>query len=273
MAKVIYSGVSNKARKIKSCYVGVTDKARKITKAYIGMNNVARLCYTSDIYPVGTYWLIDSSGTKCYNSSGTLISSNSNTTSWACMDTGKYSIELHAYGGRGGTGYIDLYARHGGTSSNNYGRAGSGGGGGGSGAIWYNVSLTAGTSYSVSLSTGSSNTTFNSNAYYVACGSNGGAGGSATAGTGGSYGGYTSSGTRLGTSGSSGNKYSTSGRGSVSALSGGSGGSGGSTIGTYGSGGYGSDTPSYSISTSTYTKTYYDYGSGKPGAVIIRRTG
>ena len=47
MAKVIYTGVSSKARKIKSCYIGVGNKARKIKKAYVGINNKARLCYSS----------------------------------------------------------------------------------------------------------------------------------------------------------------------------------------------------------------------------------
>ena len=47
MAKVIYTGVSSKARKIKACYVGVSSKARKIKKAYVGISNKARLCYSS----------------------------------------------------------------------------------------------------------------------------------------------------------------------------------------------------------------------------------
>lgn len=47
MAKVIYTGVSSKARKIKACYIGVSNKARKIKKGYIGVNNIARLCYSS----------------------------------------------------------------------------------------------------------------------------------------------------------------------------------------------------------------------------------
>ena len=47
MARLIYTGVSNKARKIKKVYVGVSSKARKVKKAYVGVNNKARLCYSS----------------------------------------------------------------------------------------------------------------------------------------------------------------------------------------------------------------------------------
>jgi len=71
MAKVVYSGVSNKARKIKKIYVGISSKARKVKNAYIGVNNKARLCYSSinpisgDITTVGnvvtasnTTWIV-----------------------------------------------------------------------------------------------------------------------------------------------------------------------------------------------------------------------
>ena len=49
MAKVVYTGVSSKARKCKALYVGVSNKARKIKKGYVGVSNKARLFYTSDI--------------------------------------------------------------------------------------------------------------------------------------------------------------------------------------------------------------------------------
>lgn len=47
MAKVVYTGVNNIARKVKNIYVGVNGTARKVKKAYVGVNNVARLCYSS----------------------------------------------------------------------------------------------------------------------------------------------------------------------------------------------------------------------------------
>ena len=47
MAKGVYIGVDNKARKVKRMYVGVNGVARKIKKAYIGVGGVARLCYSS----------------------------------------------------------------------------------------------------------------------------------------------------------------------------------------------------------------------------------
>lgn len=54
MAKSIYIGVDNKARKVKKLYIGVNDKARKIKKGYIGVDGVARLFYYSDISKAGT---------------------------------------------------------------------------------------------------------------------------------------------------------------------------------------------------------------------------
>jgi hypothetical protein len=47
MAKGLYVGVSNVARKVKKAYVGVGDVARKVKKIYIGVNGVARLAYAS----------------------------------------------------------------------------------------------------------------------------------------------------------------------------------------------------------------------------------
>lgn len=47
MAKGIYIGVSNKARKVTDVYIGISNKARKVTKAYIGVGGVARLCYSA----------------------------------------------------------------------------------------------------------------------------------------------------------------------------------------------------------------------------------
>lgn len=47
MAKRIYVGVANKARKVAKAYVGVNGVARKIKKAYIGIGGVARPCFSS----------------------------------------------------------------------------------------------------------------------------------------------------------------------------------------------------------------------------------
>lgn len=49
MAKVLYTGVSSKARKTKKLYVGVGNKARKVKKAYIGVNGKARLFFSSGV--------------------------------------------------------------------------------------------------------------------------------------------------------------------------------------------------------------------------------
>lgn len=49
MAKVVYTGVSSKARKCKALYVGVNNKARKIKKGYVGVSNKARLFYNNAI--------------------------------------------------------------------------------------------------------------------------------------------------------------------------------------------------------------------------------
>ena len=49
MAKVVYTGVSNKARKCKALYVGVNNKARKVKKGYVGVSNKARLFYNNAI--------------------------------------------------------------------------------------------------------------------------------------------------------------------------------------------------------------------------------
>lgn len=267
MAKVIYTGISSKARKIKTCYVGVSSKARKITKAYVGVNNVARLCYASDLFPAGTYWLIDSTGTKCYSKTGTLLSSNSNNTSWVVPETGTYTLELHGTGGTGGDGVFQQY----GVSQS--GRfmytvnASSGGGGGGSGALSPNLNFTKDTSYSVTISTSVSMTTkFGS--YTIYSGGNGNSNSSS-----GPYGGSAStvSGwTKRSTDGGRGEgDYRTSYGypSSVAAMTGGSGGSGGSSIGTYGNGGAGGSTPAFSSATSGSVSGE----AGVAGCVIIRR--
>ena len=46
MAKNIYVGVSDVARKVSKAYVGVSGTARKIIKGYVGVNGVAQLFYS-----------------------------------------------------------------------------------------------------------------------------------------------------------------------------------------------------------------------------------
>ena len=48
MAKGIYIGADNIARKVKGMYVGVDGVAMKVKKAYIGVNDVARLFYSTE---------------------------------------------------------------------------------------------------------------------------------------------------------------------------------------------------------------------------------
>lgn len=47
MAKKMYVGVSDVARKVSKMYVGVNGVARKVTKAYVGVNGVAQQFYTA----------------------------------------------------------------------------------------------------------------------------------------------------------------------------------------------------------------------------------
>lgn len=49
MAKVLYTGISSKARRVKKLFVGIDGKARKVKKAYIGVGNKARLFFNSGV--------------------------------------------------------------------------------------------------------------------------------------------------------------------------------------------------------------------------------
>lgn len=48
MAKALYTGVGDKAQKVKGIYIGVDGKARKVKKAYIGVEGKARLFYSGE---------------------------------------------------------------------------------------------------------------------------------------------------------------------------------------------------------------------------------
>jgi hypothetical protein len=47
MAKRVYIGVNDKARRVKKIYTGINNVARKVKKIYVGVGNIARLCYTA----------------------------------------------------------------------------------------------------------------------------------------------------------------------------------------------------------------------------------
>ena len=47
MAKKMYIGVNDVARKVKKGYIGVNGVARKVKKGYIGVNGVARCFFKS----------------------------------------------------------------------------------------------------------------------------------------------------------------------------------------------------------------------------------
>lgn len=67
MAKNIYIGVDNVARKVKQPYIGVDNVARKVKSGFIGVNNVARQFYQSGItlssLAVGTVVYLQEDGT------------------------------------------------------------------------------------------------------------------------------------------------------------------------------------------------------------------
>lgn len=50
MAKGIYVGVDNVARKVKKMFAGVDGVARKVKKAYVGVNNVTRQFFSSVVH-------------------------------------------------------------------------------------------------------------------------------------------------------------------------------------------------------------------------------
>lgn len=64
MAKEIYVGVNDKARKVKKAYVGIDGVAHKVLKVYVGDgNNKARLCWVSECnhpsFNVDYFWADD----------------------------------------------------------------------------------------------------------------------------------------------------------------------------------------------------------------------
>ena len=51
MAKNIFIGVNNVAKKPKNIYVGVDGKARRVKEVFIGVNGIARKCWPSSVLP------------------------------------------------------------------------------------------------------------------------------------------------------------------------------------------------------------------------------
>ena len=278
MAKKLYIGNGNIARNVKSIYVGVNGVARKVKKGYIGVNGIARQFYES--LEVGHYWLIDISGTKEYTAAGLLVSSSSEKTMWVCPTSSNYTVEIHGYGGTGGTGiYKGLSKRINFTYRRGYAAA-CGGAGGGSGAI-FTLSLSGGVSYQIIIaSTVGGYSKFDD--YQVNAGGNGGDGsvsfsspthqGSYTVGAAGSTATFTSGGTNIAKYVASSYHYGDSmiSTSMFYGITGPDGQSGGSTIGNYGTGGKGGDCPD--SGGTIRDSTYYGYGeNGQPGAIIIRK--
>ena len=56
MAKNIYIGVDNVARKVKQPYIGVDNVARKVKSGFVGVDNVARQYYESVVYNTWKKW-------------------------------------------------------------------------------------------------------------------------------------------------------------------------------------------------------------------------
>lgn len=90
MAKAVYEGIGDKARKVKKMYVGVDGKARKVKKGYIGVNGVARLFFSDFPDAPASFTLI-----KQYDETVTLYA----------PEDGWYQIEVQGESGDGGVGY------------------------------------------------------------------------------------------------------------------------------------------------------------------------
>ena len=265
MAKNVYFGAGGNHR-VKA----ITFRAgsnRKVIRGWIGIGGANRLFFDDSI-EIGHYWLIDADGTKEYSANGTLVKSSSTKTSWTCPSAGNYSIELHASGGRGGSGDGDndfqmIFGNPSWTAA-----AAGGGGGGGSGCIVKSVYLDA-KEYTIAIDV-NQQTSFSINdteSIYVKDGSIGNSGTadafgvpSATGGHGGSPGLCSNNATQLSSNGGTGGQYAIGG--AYASADGGYGGTGGSTIGNYGDGGDGGSATQNGGNSGQF---------GRPGAIIIRK--
>ena len=246
MAKKVYVGVNNVARKVKKMYIGIDGKARRVKKAYIGVNGVARLFYQLVEIPINTTYTFTEDGT------------------FTVPADGRYQIELHGGGGGGGGAAEAIY-----TTGGRRVYVGEGGYGGGSGEI-FTTTLTEGSIYPITIGLGGS------------LGASDEASGHSTSidaqASSGSDGGTTSFGNLFSVSGGKGGGggYATAGgtetAGSNGSSSGSlaSGSSGGATIGSYGNGGRGS----YGFW--DYEEDYFglkDGSAGTKGVAIITYLG
>ena len=89
MAKGVYVGISNAAKKVKKIYVGVGGVAKKVKKAYVGVGGVAKPFYSSDIILQSTP--IDAPYTKCHDEGCSL---NKN---YGMFGFAKHEYNLSAY--------------------------------------------------------------------------------------------------------------------------------------------------------------------------------
>ena len=69
MAKNIFAGVDNVAKKAKNIYVGVNNKARKVKEVYAGVGGVARKVWPNNLIPDDRYQSVTSIGVKASSSS------------------------------------------------------------------------------------------------------------------------------------------------------------------------------------------------------------
>ena len=273
MAKNVYFEASGNHR-VKAISIGASGN-KKVVKGYIGVNGTNRLFF-EDVYGVGYCWLIDASGTKEYNSAGTLVTQNSNSTSWTCPVDGVFSFEIHAYGGPGANGDGDYYNRNGIT------RAGAAGGTGGSGSgtiidnvncpINHVLNIKLGTEFDGTYHSTNVRSADGSNLINLLCNPGSGASSSHVRVTmydfevrsypPGQVGSYFY-GRTIASASVQAQTYENE-NGTTAFASGTVGGSGGATIGNYGDGGRGDDA-------NQNGPIQYSDKPGKPSAVIIRR--
>ena len=67
MAKNIFAGVDNVAKKAKNIYVGVNNKARKVKEVYAGVGGVARKVWPNNLIPDDRYQSVTSIGVRKYD--------------------------------------------------------------------------------------------------------------------------------------------------------------------------------------------------------------
>lgn len=132
MAKAMYIGVDNKARKVKKAYIGVDGKARKVKKIYVGVNGVARLCWSGST----------PAGQAVITSSGTFT-----------VPDGVKTVDIFCVGGGGGGGGAYFYAYDSSSSSNNLTTWGSAGGAGYT-STTKNVAVTPGEALTITIGGG-----------------------------------------------------------------------------------------------------------------------